>query len=264
MVKLQKRRLFLSLLVGGLAITIATTCLFASSLAAQNTPRSPSDVVREFYKAMRERRFKDAWSLTIYKPAVQDLSAEEMEDLRPDFEDRATKIPEQVEITAEQINGNVATVFVKVSVSESTPQITSEPVTLLLLPAGWVIGTEADQAEVKKAGRRYFLDALINEDEGNAEEVLKRLVVIEGIYSQQHGGAYIDFPGLIKAGAVSSDAIDPKLTGYTFHITLGRDSKSYVASAEPTRHGHTGKLSFWMDQTGLIKSADNGGKPLKP
>ena len=40
---------------------------------------------------------------------------------------------------------------------------------------GRIIGTEADQAEVKKAGRRYFLDALINEDEGNAEEVLKRL-----------------------------------------------------------------------------------------
>src|SRR5438876_10475020 len=138
MVKLEKHLLFLSLNLRGLAIAvaIATICVSASSLAAQNTPRSPSDVVREFYKAMREHRFKDAWSLTIYKPAVQDLSAEEMEDLRPDFEDRATKIPEQVEITAEQINGNVATGFVKVSVSESTPQITSEPVTLLLLPAG--------------------------------------------------------------------------------------------------------------------------------
>src|SRR5436309_10544989 len=125
MVKLQKRRLFLSSLVGGLAITIATTCLLASSLAAQTTPRSPSDVVREFYKAMHERRFKDAWSLTIYKPAVEDLNAEEMEDLRGGFEEEAARSPEQVEITSEQINGKTAIVFVKIHVTESTPQVTS-------------------------------------------------------------------------------------------------------------------------------------------
>jgi hypothetical protein len=37
-----------------------------------------------------------------------------------------------------------------------------------------------------------------------------------------------------------------------------------VARAEPTRYGHTGKLSYWMDQTGTIKSLDNGGKPVNP
>jgi hypothetical protein len=50
--------------------------------------------------------------------------------------------------------------------------------------------------------------------------------------------------------------------GYTFRIMIAKDGKSYVATAEPARYGHTGKLSFWMDQTGNIKSADNGGKPL--
>ena len=55
--------------------------------------RGPSDVVREFYKAMREHRFKDAWALTIYKSAVEGLSADEMEDLRPDFEQKAAADP---------------------------------------------------------------------------------------------------------------------------------------------------------------------------
>ena len=55
--------------------------------------RGPSDVVREFYKAMREHRFKEAWALTIYKSAVEGLSAEEMEDLRPDFEQKAAADP---------------------------------------------------------------------------------------------------------------------------------------------------------------------------
>src|SRR5712692_11359338 len=82
-------------------------------VTAQTIQRTPSEVVREFYKAMHEHRFKDAWSLTIYKSAVADLTAEEMEDLRTDFEDKASQIPDQIGITSEQINGNIATVFVK-------------------------------------------------------------------------------------------------------------------------------------------------------
>src|SRR5437879_13236720 len=118
---------------------------FSETSIAQ-TQRSPSDVVREFYKAMREHRFREAWAMTIYKPAVEGLTAEEMADLRVDFEEQAAKIPEQVEIMGEEISGNTATVFVKVPVSESTPQITSEPVTLINSGGVWIIGTEAKQA----------------------------------------------------------------------------------------------------------------------
>jgi hypothetical protein len=146
-----------------LSIALLAMALFGcASTAVAQTQRAPSDVVREFYKAMREHRFKDAFSLTIYKPAVEGLSAEEMEDLRPGFEDRAAQVPEQVEITSEQITGNTATVFVKVPVNESTPQSTSQPVSLINSGGAWIIGTEADQAEVKKKGRRFFLDALIS------------------------------------------------------------------------------------------------------
>src|SRR6266851_7928599 len=87
------------------SIVFSFVIIFAAPLiASAQTQRSPSDVVREFYKAMREHRFKDAWALTIYKPAVQDLTAEEMEDLRPDFEQKAAQIPEQIQVTSEQIN----------------------------------------------------------------------------------------------------------------------------------------------------------------
>src|SRR6266571_4723287 len=95
--------------------------------APAQTQRGPSDTVREFYKAMREHRFKNAWALTIYKSAVETLTPEEMEDLRPDFEAEVAKITEQVEITGEQINGNIATVFVKVPSQADTTQVISEP-----------------------------------------------------------------------------------------------------------------------------------------
>jgi hypothetical protein len=258
--KTSRRFLVLLCVIAMLATSAALAC------HAQNTStqRGPSDVVRDFYKAMREHRFRDAFALTIYKPAVEGLNEEEMELLRPGFEEKAAEIPAAVDIMGEQISGNNATVFVKVPVNDSTPQVTSQPMNLISSGGSWIIGTEADQAEVKKAGRRYFLDALVTEHEGDVEELLKRLATWEGLYAAQHGGAYADFPALIQAGMLSGDAIDPKLSGYTFRITVSKDGKSFIATAEPTRHGKTGKLSFWMDQTGLIKSGDASGKPFKP
>ena len=255
-------RLFMLALVS-LLVANGITALAASP---QNTLKSPSDVVREFYKAMREQHFREAFALTNYKPAVESLTAEDMEDLRPTFEDKAKMIPETVEITGEQVNGNAAIVFVRVPIADASAQVTSQPVNLANAGGTWIIvfGSAADQEEVRKAGRRYFLDSMIAEHEADVEDFLKRLVMWELVYSQQHGGALAEFPALIQAGMFSNDVIDPKLSGYNYHIAIAKDGKSYVATAEPVRHGHTGKLSFWSDQTGAVKSADNGGKPFKP
>jgi hypothetical protein len=242
---------------------IAAFCACAHDVPAQTAQRTPSEVVREFYKAMREHRFKDAWSMTIYKPAVEGLTAEEMEDLRPDFEEKAAEIPEQVETSGEQISGDIATVFVKVTISESTPQITSQPVTLINSGGVWIIGDEANQAIVKKAGRRFFLEAMINQHHSDIEDLLNRVIAVQIVYAQQHGG-FGDLQALIDAGLVPKAAGDPKELGYNFRVTVGKDGKTYSAGAEPTRYGHTGKLSYWMDQTGTIKSVDNGGKPTGP
>lgn len=256
----MRRLKFILLFVGLLSVTISSATL--RGVAAQNAARGPSDVVREFYKAMREHRFKEAWALTIYKSAVDGLSTEEMEDLRPDFEQKAAAVPSQIEITGERIQGNIATVFVKVPVTDSTPQITSEPVNLMSSGNGWIIGTEADQAEVKKKGRRFFLDALIEEHENDIEDLFKRLLVVQLVYTQEHKNVLGNLQDLIAANLVAKESADPKAIGYTVRITITPDGKGYIATAEPARYGHTGKLSFWMDQTGNIKKADNGGKPL--
>jgi hypothetical protein len=248
---------------GFLSIALLAIALVGyARVSAQTVQRSPSDVVREFYKAMHEHRFKDAWSMTIYKPAVEDLTAEEMEDLRSTFEEQAAHVPEQVEITGEQIEGNNAKVFVKLPATDSTPQITSEPVVLINSGGAWIVGDEANQAIVKKAGRRYFLDAVIDVNQNAMEDFLKRLVGFEAVFALAHDGAFGDLKALVGAGLMSDDVVDPKSTGYSFHFTLAKDAKGFVTGAEPVRYGHTGKLSFWMDQTGKINKIDNGGKSL--
>ena len=245
------------------AVLLATIFFGSLSAAFAQTERTPTDTVREFYKAMHDHRFKEAWALTIYKPAVEGLNTQEMEDLRLDFEEKADAIPDPVEIAGEQISGNVATVFVKVPISESTPQNPTQPVTLIKSGGVWIIGDEANQAIVKKAGRRFFLDALIAQRHSDVEELLKRVIAVEIVYSQQHG-VFGDQAALIGAGLIPKAAADPKELGYNFRVTVSQDGKTYVAGAEPARYGHTGKLSYWMDQTGTIKSVDTGGKPVGP
>jgi hypothetical protein len=236
---------------------------FSPIVAGQkDSARSPSQTVIEFYKAMRERRFREAFAMSIYQPAVEGLSQEDFEDLQPDFDKMAANIPDKVEIAGERLTGNIATVMVKVPHGDDPEKATIEPVTLIRASDRWIIGDEANQAIVKKAGKRFFLDARIDTHHSDVEELLKRLVVVEFVYSQQHAGTFADLPALIGAGYMPQDLAGTESTGYRFHITLAKDGKSYVAGAEPARYGRTGKLSFLMDQTGAIKSADIGGKPI--
>ncbi len=198
--------------------------------------------------------------MSVYKPAVDGLSADEMEDLRPFFESQAAPIPEQLQIDGEKITGNTAQVFVHLPPSDSSPQLTSKPVDLIKSGSGWIIGTESEDLTVKKAGSRYFIDALIDLNQDNMTDVLKRLIGMEAAYAQAKNGVYGELKALVAAGLMSDDMLDPKTSGYNFRLTI--NGKAYVATAEPFHYGRTGKLSFWMDQTGAIKSADNGGKPL--
>src|SRR5436189_6186936 len=88
--------------------------------AQASAVRSPSDTVREFYKAMREKRFREAFAMSIYKPAIENLKPQEFEDLRPDFDNMAAATPDAVEIKGEQVSGEPAPGFVKVPSIDDT------------------------------------------------------------------------------------------------------------------------------------------------
>src|SRR5688572_3215739 len=110
---------------------------------AQNSQRSPSDTVRAFYKTMREKKFREAFALSIYRPAIDPLTPAEFEDLRIDFEKMAGEFPENVNITGEQISGEIATVFVKVKDDADKEQ--AQPVPLILSDGNWIVGDKENQ-----------------------------------------------------------------------------------------------------------------------
>lgn len=231
--------------------------------SAQQAPLSPAETVREFYKAMREKRFVDAFSLSIYKPAIEGLKPQEFDDLRTDFDKMAAVIPEKVEISGEQISGNDAAVFLKVPKDNDPAKAETEPISLILENGQWIIGDRENQAIVKKAGNRFFFQARIDAHHGDVKTVLGKISIAQLAYFQLHNGVFADLATLIAAGLVDKDIGGTESTGYRFHIELAKDAKTYTAGAEPAQYGRTGLLSFYMDQSG-VRSADIGGKPFKP
>jgi hypothetical protein len=227
--------------------------------------RSPSDTVREFYKALREKRFRDAFALSIYKSAIEGLKPEEFEDLRPDLEKMAAaigeRIPADVEVSGETISGDLATVFLKVLDADGKEKM--EPAGLFLLNGTWIVGDREGLEIVKKAGKKFFFNARIDAHHTDVQDMLTRISLALLLYSEQHDGKFADLSTLITAGMLPKDLEGTESTGYRFQITVSPDSKTWTAQAEPAQYGRTGKLSFFMDAAG-VRSGDTGGKPLTP
>jgi hypothetical protein len=208
---------------------------------------------------MRDKKFREAFAMSIYRPAIDPLSAAEFEDLRPDFEKLAGAIPEEVNITGEQISGDIATVFLKVRDDANKDQ--AEPVTLIRVGSNWIVGDKDNLDIVTKAGKDFFFNARINTHHDEVQTMLLKISVAELVYSQQHAGKFGDLTALILAGLVPKDLEGTDSTGYRFHVTVSADGKSWNAGAEPAQYGRSGRLSFYMDAQG-VRSGDAKGKPL--
>lgn len=230
---------------------------------AQSMQRTPTETMREFYRMMREKKFREAFGISIYRPAIEGLSTQEFEDLRPDFEKMAVavseKIPAQVDISGEQISGDIATVFVKVLDAEGKEKV--EPATLIKIDNAWVVGDKESLEMVRKAGKKFFFEARINAHHSDVQDMLTRISLAQVVYSQGHNGQFGNTAELITAGLIPKDIEGTESTGYRFQIFRATDGKSWYATAEPAQHGRTGRLSFYLDASG-VRSGDVGGKPL--
>jgi len=240
------------------AILLAISLLFV-----QTAPRTPTDTLREFYRLMRDKKFREAFDLSIYRPAIEGLSAQEFEDLRPDFEKMAIavseKIPAKIDISGEQISGDVATVFVKVVDADGKEQV--QPASLIKINNSWIVGSQEDLRQVQQAGKKFFFDARINAHHSDVQDMLTRISLAQVAFSQGHNGQFGNMAELIAAGYIPKDIEGPESTGYRFQVIRSADAKSWYATAEPAQYGRSGRLSFYLDASG-VRSGDSGGKPL--
>jgi hypothetical protein len=234
----------------------------SATITAQ-APRSPTETMRDFYRMMREKKYRDAFNISIYRQAIEGLSTQEYEDLKPDFDRMAIavseRIPEKVDITGEQISGNAATVFVKVVDADGKEKI--EPASLIKIDNSWIVGDKENLELVRKDGKKFFFEARINAHHSDVQDMLTRISLSQVVYAQGHNGQFANMAELIAGGLVPKDIEGPETTGYRFQVVRATDGKSWYATAEPAQYGRTGRLSFYLDAAG-VRSGDAGGKPL--
>jgi hypothetical protein len=91
--------------------------------------------------------------------------------------------------------------------------------------------------------------------------MMKRISLAQVVYSQGHNGQFGNTAELIAGGLIPKDLEGTESTGYRFQVVRAADGKSWYATAEPAQYGRTGRLSFYLDASG-VRSGDAGGKPL--
>ncbi|HYY43107.1 MAG TPA: hypothetical protein VE775_10275, partial [Pyrinomonadaceae bacterium] len=188
------------------------------------------------------------------------LSAQDFDELRPEFEKMAAAVPAQIELNGEQISGNEATVFAR-SGDDASAQLDTIP--LIRVQGAWIFGDMKNYQIVQSKGAAFFPEARVEQHHREVETVLLLIAQAEATYAAQHAGVYADLNALIESKPSLRDDVQSDTLGYNFRILLGKDGRAYAVSAEPARYGRTGRLSYYMDATGY-KSKDTGGKPFTP
>lgn len=246
-----------------LCFLLLITLRSVPSTALAQSPLTPTETVRQFFQLMREKKYREAFGISIYRSAAEPLSAAEFEDFRIDFDRMAIaiteRIPGKIDITGEQISGDAATVFMKVLDADGKEKL--EPTSLIKVDNVWIVGDKENLELVKKQGKKFFFEARVNAHHNDVQDMMTRISLAQVFYSQGHNGRFGNTAELIAAGAIPKDIEGTETTGYRFQIVRSPDGKSWYATAEPAEYGRTGRLSYYLDASG-VRSGDAGGKPL--
>jgi hypothetical protein len=114
---------------------------------------------------------------------------------------------------------------------------------LLLLTAS--IATEANTAGLKA-------------NEAAAKSELRTLVSAEATYQATTGdGRYGTIDELVTAGLLSKETMDR----YGYKIELTVSANKFEVTAMPTEYGKTGSLSYFVDESAVMRGGDHGGGP---
>ena len=235
--------------------SIIALVLLAAAAPAQKKAGTPTDTVISFYRALKEKRYVEGFRHSVYRSAVEGLTPAELQDLEPDFSRTFAAIPDKIEPSGEQITGQTATVALKFGGAEEPQQVA-----LMRVGSEWLVGDKETLELVNSQGRAFFFNARMLVNEGEAYEMLQRVIGAEIIYSRKFEGKNASLSELIRLGGVPKDIEDGEASGYHFTLIVSADEKSFFATALPTSYGKTGKVSFYGDING-VHGEDLKGQP---
>ena len=121
----------------------------------------------------------------------------------------------------------------------------------LHLPKTFILASVAGAASASKEPPPEMNEAI-------AIGLLRTIVSAEATYQATEGnGSYGSLDKLIEQKLVSKEMFDKY--GYSIVVTASGDQ--FEATATPLEYGKTGRRSFFVDQTGVIRGDDHGGAP---
>jgi hypothetical protein len=246
---------FMKLRIIAFVLAIGSGLLATGAIRAQEkSAETPSSTVRKFYDLLRHKKYIEGFSLSVYRAGLDGLKEEELQDLAPEFERMAAALPELVQIEGEQISGERASVFIKLPNEQKAQEV------MLIKQSGeWIVGDSDTQKFVKKQGRNFFFNERMRVSEAEANEWLQEILGYELIYFKAKQ-RYATFADLSKAGSVSEQLLSGTVSGYVFEIQISANAQKFSATARPVAYGRTGRLSFYSDQTNLVRAEDKSGK----
>lgn len=95
-------------------------------------------------------------------------------------------------------------------------------------------------------------------DELAAMTRLRAIAEAEGYYQIESGGGYATLEDLIQKGFL----LDPskgRLANYRFEVLV--KPNGFEATAVPVKYPITGRRSFYVDESRVVRGADRGGSP---
>src|ERR1051325_724250 len=107
-------------------------------------------------------------------------------------------------------------------------------------------------------GRPEQAPQVIAANEAAAQARLRSIVTAEMSLQFEGDGRYATLDELVQKGAMA-DPSQGKLTGYRFDVKV--KPGGFEATAGPERFGITGKRSFFVDESRVLRAADKGGSP---
>lgn len=230
-------------------------CLTVPVFGVAQSSDSPSQVVKKFYQHLRARHYAEGLRLSVYSPAIEGLSEEEMRDLEPEFARIIANLPAEIEPHGEQISGDEATVFVK-----SPQDKRMQEVALVRINGQWRVGDEQTYLLATREGRSFFFNARVRIGEAEAYEWILEILGAEAIYFKAKQ-RFTTLDELVGLGGVSKQLINGSESGYRFRLSVSDDGKGFRVLAVPAEYGRTGRLSFFVDQSNTIRAEDKEGQP---
>ena len=95
-------------------------------------------------------------------------------------------------------------------------------------------------------------------NESIAQGMLRMIASAENTFrATNKDGTFGSIDQLVSAGLVAKEHLEP--SGYRIEVSaLG---SRFEATAVPVEYGKTGKLSFFMDESNILRGGDHGGGP---